>query len=139
MRRITPKEWIAKYKGQFDQGWDKLREQTLERQKKLGVVPADTKLAPKPEAIKDWDTLSATIVRPSNGGRLTTARSSELTPCRPDLMLGRKSLTVYDGMFAIPENASSAIDENEPSRSNPKPIKRYPGDYPEFALRQIGF
>jgi len=55
----VPKEWIAKYKGQFDQGWDKLREQTLERQKKLGVVPADTKLAPKPEAIKDWDKLSA--------------------------------------------------------------------------------
>jgi arylsulfatase A-like enzyme len=45
--------------GQFDQGWDRLREQTLERQKKLGVVPADTKLAPKPEAIKDWDALSA--------------------------------------------------------------------------------
>jgi len=55
----VPKEWIAKYQGQFDQGWDKLREQTLERQKRLGVVPADTKLAPKPEAIKDWDTLSA--------------------------------------------------------------------------------
>jgi len=55
----VPKEWIAKYKGQFSQGWDKLREQTLERQKKLGVVPADTKLAPKPEAIKDWDALSA--------------------------------------------------------------------------------
>ena len=55
----VPKEWIAKYKGQFDQGWDKVREQTLERQKKLGVVPADTKLAPKPEAIKDWEALSA--------------------------------------------------------------------------------
>jgi len=55
----VPKEWIAKYKGQFDQGWDKLREQTLEREKKLGVVPPDTKLAPKPEAIKNWDALSA--------------------------------------------------------------------------------
>ncbi|MDO8977580.1 arylsulfatase [Reyranella sp.] len=55
----VPKEWIAKYKGKFDQGWDKLREETLVRQKKLGVVPADTKLAPKPEAIKDWSTLSA--------------------------------------------------------------------------------
>ncbi len=54
-----PKEWIAKYKGKFDQGWDKLREETLARQKKLGVVPQDTKLAPKPAAIKDWDTLSA--------------------------------------------------------------------------------
>ena len=36
----VPKEWIAKYKGQFDQGWDRLRKETLERQKKLGVVPA---------------------------------------------------------------------------------------------------
>jgi arylsulfatase A-like enzyme len=55
----VPKEWIAKYKGKFDQGWDKLREETLTRQKKLGVVPADTKLAAKPEAIKDWDKLTA--------------------------------------------------------------------------------
>jgi len=54
----VPKEWIAKYKGKFDQGWDKLREETLARQIKLGVVPAGTKLAPKPEAIKDWATLS---------------------------------------------------------------------------------
>jgi arylsulfatase A-like enzyme len=55
----VPKEWIAKYKGKFDGGWDKMREETLERQIKLGVVPAGTKLAPKPEAIKDWDKLTA--------------------------------------------------------------------------------
>jgi arylsulfatase A-like enzyme len=55
----VPKEWIAKYKGKFDQGWDKLREETLARQIKLGVVPAGTKLAPKPEVIKDWAALSA--------------------------------------------------------------------------------
>ena len=54
----APKEWIAKYKGKFDQGWDKLREETLARQIKLGVVPQDTKLAPKPAGIKDWETLS---------------------------------------------------------------------------------
>ncbi|MGV3606046.1 MAG: arylsulfatase [Planctomycetaceae bacterium] len=54
----VPKEWIAKYKGKFDQGWDKLREETLARQIKLGVVPAGTKLAPKPEAIKEWESLS---------------------------------------------------------------------------------
>src|SRR5208283_1446883 len=52
------KEWIEKYKGKFDQGWDKLREETLARQKALGVVPPDTVLAPKPEAIKDWTALS---------------------------------------------------------------------------------
>jgi len=55
----VPKSWIAKYKGKFDQGWDKLREETLARQKRLGVVPPETKLAPKPEAIKDWAALSA--------------------------------------------------------------------------------
>jgi len=55
----VPKEWIAKYKGKFDGGWDKLREETLARQIKLGVVPAGTTLAPKPEAIKDWDKLTA--------------------------------------------------------------------------------
>jgi arylsulfatase A-like enzyme len=55
----VPKEWIARWKGKFDQGWDKLREESLARQIKLGVVPAGTKLAPKPPVIKDWDTLSA--------------------------------------------------------------------------------
>jgi len=54
----VPKSWIAKYKGKFDQGWDALREQTLTRQKWLGVVPPETKLAPNPAAIKDWAALS---------------------------------------------------------------------------------
>ncbi|HTO05497.1 MAG TPA: arylsulfatase [Myxococcota bacterium] len=55
----VPREWIDKFKGKFDQGWDKLREETLARQKALGVVPPDTKLAAKPAAIQDWDKLSA--------------------------------------------------------------------------------
>jgi arylsulfatase A-like enzyme len=54
-----PKEWIAKYKDKFDQGWDALREETLVRQKPLGVVSQDTKLAPKPPGIKDWAELSS--------------------------------------------------------------------------------
>jgi len=55
----VPKEWIAKWRGKFDQGWDKLREETLARQIKLGIVPPGTKLAPKPPAIRDWDKLTA--------------------------------------------------------------------------------
>ena len=55
----VPKEWIARWKGKFDQGWDKLREESLTRQIKMGIVPPGTKLAPKPPAIKDWDALSA--------------------------------------------------------------------------------
>jgi len=54
----VPREWIEKYRGKFDQGWDKLREETLARQIKLGVVPPGTKLPPKPEAIKDWEKLT---------------------------------------------------------------------------------
>jgi len=55
----VPKAWAGKYKGKFDQGWDKLREETLAKQIALGVVPAGTKLAGKPKEIKDWSALSA--------------------------------------------------------------------------------
>lgn len=55
----APKEYIANYKGKFDHGWDRQRDITLANQKKLGVVPENTKLAPKPETIKDWDKLTA--------------------------------------------------------------------------------
>ena len=53
------KEWIAKYKGRFDQGWDKVREQTFARQKKLGIVPANTKLTERTRGIPAWDSLNA--------------------------------------------------------------------------------
>jgi arylsulfatase len=52
-------EWADRYKGRFDSGWDAYREETLARQIRLGVVPAGTRLAPKPAAIKDWASLSA--------------------------------------------------------------------------------
>ena len=54
----APKEWIAKYKGQFDMGWDKMREQTFERQKSMGIIPADSKISPRPKEIPAWDSFS---------------------------------------------------------------------------------
>ena len=54
----VPKKWADKYKGKFDAGWDAIRAETVARQKKLGVIPANTNLGPKPEDIKDWDALS---------------------------------------------------------------------------------
>ncbi|MCJ7706373.1 MAG: arylsulfatase, partial [Anaerolineales bacterium] len=51
----VPKEWADKYKGKFDQGWDKLREETIARQKKLGVIPADCQLTPRHKEIPAWD------------------------------------------------------------------------------------
>ena len=55
----APKEWIRKFKGKFDMGWDKYREQTLERQKKLGVVPPNTKLTTRSRGLPVWDSLNA--------------------------------------------------------------------------------
>ena len=48
-------EWADKYKGAFDQGWDRLRDEVFARQKALGVVPADTELTPRDEAFPAWD------------------------------------------------------------------------------------
>jgi arylsulfatase len=55
----APKEWIAKFKGQFDQGWDRLTEETLARQKALHIVPENTRLTPRPAGIPAWNSLSA--------------------------------------------------------------------------------
>jgi arylsulfatase A-like enzyme len=55
----VPAEWADKYKGKFDEGWDKVREETVARQKKAGIIPENTQLAPKPADIKDWESLSA--------------------------------------------------------------------------------
>jgi arylsulfatase A-like enzyme len=51
----VPKEWADKYKGKFDQGWDKQREETFARQKKLGVIPEDAELTARPAEIPSWD------------------------------------------------------------------------------------
>lgn len=55
----VPADWIARYRGKFDQGWDKIREETFARQKALGVIPADTVLTPRPPELPAWDSLSA--------------------------------------------------------------------------------
>jgi arylsulfatase len=51
----VPKEWIDKYSGSFDQGWDTLREEIHNRQLDLGVIPEGTRLTPRPEEIPSWD------------------------------------------------------------------------------------
>jgi arylsulfatase len=55
----APKAWIAKYRGEFALGWDRLRERTFARQRELGVVPEGTELTPRPEEIPAWDGMSA--------------------------------------------------------------------------------
>jgi arylsulfatase A-like enzyme len=55
----APKEWIDRFKGKFDQGWDQVREETLARQKRMGIVPANTKLTTRPQEIPAWGSLSS--------------------------------------------------------------------------------
>lgn len=54
-----PKEWIEKFKGKFDAGWEVLRQQIFENQRKLGVIPANAQLPPWPDDMKKWDSLTA--------------------------------------------------------------------------------
>ncbi len=55
----APKEWADKYKGKFDGGWDKLREETYARQQQMGIIPASAKLTERPKEIPAWDAQSA--------------------------------------------------------------------------------
>jgi arylsulfatase A-like enzyme len=57
----VPKEWADKYKGKFDQGWDKLREEIFARQKALGVIPQDCQLTPRHKEIPAWDEMPAAL------------------------------------------------------------------------------
>jgi len=57
----VPKEWADKYKGKFDDGWDKLREKTFENQKKVGVIPNNAKLTKRHKEIPAWDEMPENI------------------------------------------------------------------------------
>jgi arylsulfatase len=54
----APKEWLDKFRGKYDGGWDVTRQELFERQKRLGVIPQDAKLTPRPAMIPEWDSLS---------------------------------------------------------------------------------
>jgi arylsulfatase A-like enzyme len=53
----VPKQWADRYRGEFDQGWDKVREETFARQKTLGVIPLECDLTSRPEGIQAWDAM----------------------------------------------------------------------------------
>jgi arylsulfatase A-like enzyme len=54
----APAEWIARYRGRFDAGWDRWREETLPRQIASGLLPTPTALSPRPDWVPAWDDLS---------------------------------------------------------------------------------
>ena len=75
----VPKEWADKYKGKFDQGWDRVREETFARQKELGVIPKDCELTARPEEIPAWDDMDDAL-KPSSPARWRCMPVSSNTP-----------------------------------------------------------
>lgn len=55
----VPTEWADRFKGKFDQGWDRLRAETFQRQQKLGIVPAGTRLTTRPDELPAWASVPA--------------------------------------------------------------------------------
>lgn len=54
----APKEYIERFRGKFDMGWDKYRDQLFENQKKVGAIPAETRPTPRPVELPPWDSLT---------------------------------------------------------------------------------
>jgi len=105
-------KWITPYHGKFDQGWDKLREEIFARQKKLGVIPANTKLTPRPESMHAWNSL--TPDQKKIASRLMEAYAGFLE--HTDVQIGRLVQTLKDAgqfdntlfIYIVGDNGASA-------------------------------
>ncbi|HET6178261.1 MAG TPA: arylsulfatase [Candidatus Sulfotelmatobacter sp.] len=122
----VPKEWRDKYKGKFDEGWDKAREETLARQKALGIVPPNTQLTPKPapKDMPDWDTLSA-------DEKKVFARQQEIFAAyaeEADHEIGRVLQAIED-MGAMDNTLVIYITGDNGSSANGGPIGRFNSYY----------
>ena len=140
----APKEWIDKFKGKFDMGWDELRKQTFERQKKLGVIPQNAVLPPTPEEYKRWDSLSPDMKK-------VTARQMEAYAAalaHADYEIGRVIDTIdklgeLDNTLVIyiqGDNGSSAEDPTPDGigmTSEIVTIVNEFNDTPEFMIKNI--
>ncbi len=98
----APADWLLRFRGAFDQGWDHAREETFRRQKALGIIPADAKLTPRPAQLPAWESLDADHKRVS--ARLMEAYAASLA--HADHEIGRviqalKDRGEYDNTLVI--------------------------------------
>lgn len=108
----VPDAYMARYRGKFDQGWDKLREEIFARQKRLGVIPANTKLTARPDGLPAWDSLSADQKKLSS--RLMEAYAAFLA--HTDEQIGRVVQALKDSgefentmfIYIVGDNGASA-------------------------------
>lgn len=97
----APNEWIARFKGKFDQGWDRVRMETFARQKRMGIVPAGTRLTPRPKEIPAWDSQSAEQKKVF--ARMMEVYAGALAHC--DYQVGR----VLDAIAQLGESANTLV------------------------------
>ncbi|MFM1752083.1 MAG: Arylsulfatase [Actinomycetota bacterium] len=109
-------EWSNRYRGQFDAGWEELRELTFERQKKLGIIPENTTLTPRPDWVPEWSSLS-------DGERTLFARYMEVFAgflSHTDAQIGRllqsiEDLGVMDNTIVLLMSDNGTSSEGGPS------------------------
>ena len=107
-----PAAWLERYRGKFDQGWDRLREETFARQQAAGVIPRDAVLTPRPDALPAWDSLTPEEQRVS--ARLMELYAAFLA--HTDAQVGRlrdalKDMDQYDNtlfVYIVGDNGASA-------------------------------
>ena len=107
-----PKEWADKYKGKFDQGWDKLREETIARQEKLGVIPTDCQLTARHKEIPAWNDMPEALKPVLRREMEVYAGFMEYTDYHVGRLLdGLKKLDILDDtlvFYIIGDNGASA-------------------------------
>ena len=109
----APKEWIEKFKGKFDHGWDKQRELTFAKQKEMGIIPPNTQLTTRSEGIEAWDSLNNDEKKVF--ARMMEVYAAALAHC--DYQMGR----IID---AIEEMGSSTTRSSSTSRATTVPRRK---------------
>jgi arylsulfatase len=118
----APQEYLEKYEGVYDEGWDKIREKRFERQKELGLIPNDVTLSPRHNAVPAWDSLNATQQKQE-------AKKMEIFAAMLDSIdnnVGRvvvhlKETGEYDNtmIFVFADNGAEANDPSKKVTHNP--------------------
>ena len=131
----VPKEWADKYRGKFDQGWDKLRKESFARQKALGVIPQDAQLTARHAEIPSWDDMPEALKPVLRRQMEVYAGFMEYTDHHVGRLLdGLKKLDIADDTlvyYIIGDNGASAE-----ARST-APITRWPTSMASPALTRF--
>ena len=120
----APKEYIEKYKGKYDQGWDVLREERLQRLKELGIIPEDAQPFPRLPSVKAWEEMSIEE-------REEAARDMEVYAAMVDYM-DEQIERVFDYLKAIDEYDNTMVIFFSDNGANGHPRTAYPGQTDEY-------